>query len=150
VTPADATNRLEDSSRSLAYNNETEHLTRAILELRGAILEGAEINKKTFLEGAEINKKILAVLEEDRLPRTAMQISPEPSGKKTGGRPPCDVELMLYAAFVQLGSQSGYTTDEALNSLVRQVAKQRGLPPISRETLKKKLTALRRRMPRLP
>ena len=137
MSPADATNRLEDSSRSLAYNNETEHLTRAILELRGAILEGAEINKK-----------ILAVLE-DRLPRTAMQISPEPSDKKTSGRPPCDVELMLYAAFVQLGSQSGYTTDEALNSLVRQVAKQRGLPPISRETLKKKLTALRRRTPRL-
>jgi hypothetical protein len=138
VTPADATNRLEDSSRPLAYNNETEHLTRAILELRGAILEGAEINKK-----------ILAVLEEDRLPHTAMQISPEPSDKKTGGRPPCDVELMLYAAFVELGAQSGYTTDESLNSLVRQVAKKRGLPPISRETLKKKLTALRRRMPRL-
>jgi hypothetical protein len=137
VSPADATNRLEDSSRSLAYNNETEHLTRAILELREAILEGAEINKK-----------ILAVLE-DRLPRTAMQISPEPSDKKTSGRPPCDVELMLYAAFVELGAQSGYTTDESLNSLVRQVAKKRGLPPISRETLKKKLTALRRRMPRL-
>jgi hypothetical protein len=137
VSPADATNRLEDSSRSLAYNNETEHLTRAILELREAILEGAEINKK-----------ILAVLE-DRLPRTAMQISPEPSDKKTSGRPPCDVELMLYAAFVELGAQSGYTTDEALNSLVREVAQKRGLPPISRETLKKKLTALRRRTPRL-
>ena len=137
MSPADATNRLEDSSRSLAYNNETEHLTRAILELREAILEGAEINKK-----------ILAVLE-DRLPRTAMQISPEPSDKKTSGRPPCDVELMLYAAFVELGAQSGYTTDEALNSLVREVAQKRGLPPISRETLKKKLTALRRRTPRL-
>ena len=137
MSPADATNRLEDSSRSLAYNNETEHLTRAILELREAILERAEINKK-----------ILAVLE-DRLPRTAMQISPEPSDKKTSGRPPCDVELMLYAAFVELGAQSGYTTDEALNSLVREVAKKRGLPPISRETLKKKLTALRRRTPRL-
>ena len=137
MTPPDATNRLEDSSRPLAYNNETEHLTRAILELREAILEGAEINKK-----------ILAVLE-DRLPRTAMQISPEPSDKKTSGRPPCDVELMLYAAFVELGAQSGYTTDEALNSLVREVAQKRGLPPISRETLKKKLTALRRRTPRL-
>jgi hypothetical protein len=79
-----------------------------------------------------------------------MPVSPAPSGKKSSGRPPSDVELMLYAAFVEVAAQSGYTTDEARNSLIREAAKKRGLYPASRETLKKRLKALRQRMPPLP
>jgi hypothetical protein len=45
-------------------------------------------------ESAEILKKILALLE-DRLPCAKMPTSPEPSGKKRGGRPPLDWETMF-------------------------------------------------------
>jgi hypothetical protein len=127
----------------LAYNNETEQLTRAILELT-----------RVTLEGGETQKKILTILDqripvpEDRPPRATMPVSPAPSGKKSAGRPPSDVELMLYAALVDLAAQRGFTTDEALNCLIREVAKKRGLSPTSRETLKKKIKALRQRMPR--
>ena len=69
MTPADATNRLEDSSRPLAYNNETE---------------------RAILEAAETQKKILALLE-DTLQR-ANPNSPESPTKK-GGRPPLEPEL---------------------------------------------------------
>ena len=99
-------------------------------------------------KSAETLKKILAVLDE-RLPRATTLISPDPSGKKRSGRPPSDLELMVYAAFVEVAAERGYTTDEALNSKIREAAKKRGLHPISRETLKKKLKALRERMPRL-
>jgi hypothetical protein len=127
----------------MACNNDTEQLTRAILEL-----------KRATLEGGETQKKILALLDqripvlEDKPPREIMPESSAPSRKKSVGRPPSDVELMLYATFVDLAAQRGFTTDEALNSLIREVAKKRGLPPTSRETLKKRLKALRQRMPR--
>lgn len=143
MTPADATNRLDDSLRPMACNNDTEQLTRAILEL-----------KRATLEGGETQKKILALLDqripvlEDKPPSEIMPESSAPSRKKSVGRPPSDVELMLYATFVDLAAQRGFTTDEALNSLIREVAKKRGLPPTSRETLKKRLKALRQRMPR--
>jgi hypothetical protein len=143
VTPADAPNRLDESLQPMACNNDTEQLTRAILEI-----------KRATLEGGETQKKILALLDqripvlEDRPPRATTRVSPAPSGKTSVGRPPYDLELMLYAALVHLAVERGFTTDEALNSLIREVAKKRGLSPISRETLKKRLKALRQRMPR--
>ena len=97
-------------------------------------------------EQAEILKKILALLE-DNLPRATIPTPSSPLGKKIGGRPPADLEIALYAAFVHLAAQCGFTTDEALNSLIRDVAKKRGLSPISRETLRRKLRQLRQRMP---
>jgi hypothetical protein len=72
VSPADATKRLEDSSRPLAYNDET---------------------KRAIVEQAETTKKILALLE-DRLPRAAIPNSPESSNKK-GGRPPLEWDTMF-------------------------------------------------------
>jgi hypothetical protein len=96
----------------------------------------------------EILKRILAVLK-DRLPRATRLISPDPSGKKRTGRPPSDFELLLYAAFVDLAAHRGYTTDEALNSKIREIANKCRIYPISRETLKKRLKALRQRMPPL-
>ena len=101
-----------------------------------------------ILEAVEILKRILAVLE-DRLPRATRLISPDPSGKKRPGRPPTDFELLLYAAFVDLAAPRGYTTDEALNSKIREVANKCRLYPSSKETLKKRLRALRQRMPPL-
>ena len=63
MTAADAPNWFEDSSRPLAENNETQQLTRAILEQ------------------AETMKKILALLEE-RLPRAANPNSPDRPRRK--------------------------------------------------------------------
>jgi hypothetical protein len=72
VSPADATKRLEDSSRPLAYNDET---------------------KRAIVEQAETTKKILALLE-DRLPRATNLNSPESPTKK-GGRPPLEWDTMF-------------------------------------------------------
>ena len=72
MSSADATKRLEDSSRPLAYNNETE---------------------RAIVEQAETTKKILALLE-DRLPRATNLNSPESSTKK-GGRPPLKWDTMF-------------------------------------------------------
>jgi hypothetical protein len=127
----------------MAHNNDTEQLTRAITELTRATLEGAETREKI----RAVLEEILPVLK-DKTPCATMPTSPGASEKKRGGRPAADVELMLYAAFVDLAEQLGYNTDEALNSLIRQVVKKRGLPPTSRETLKKRLKALRQRVPR--
>jgi hypothetical protein len=108
VTPAD---RLEDSSRPLAYNNETE---------------------RAILEAAETQKKILALLE-DRLPRPNPN-SPE-SPKKKGGRPPLEWEKMfMWTTKVLLQHGIPRKADELIERM-RDACRTAGIPVPAVSTL---------------
>jgi hypothetical protein len=113
VTLADATNRLEDSSRALAYNNEIE---------------------RAIVEQAENTKKILALLE-DRLPRAANPNSPELS-KKKGGRPPLEWDTMfMWTSKVLLQHGIPRTADELIERM-RDACRKAGIKVPAVSTLR--------------
>ncbi len=104
MSPADATKRLEDSSRPLAYNNETE---------------------RAIVEQAETTKKILALLE-DRLPRATNLNSPESSTKK-GGRPPLEWETMFMLTTKDLVQHGLPLKADELIERMRQACRTAGI-----------------------
>jgi hypothetical protein len=104
VSPADATKRLEDSSRPLAYNSETE---------------------RAIVEQAETTKKILALLE-DRLPRATNLNSPESSTKK-GGRPRLEWETMFMLTTKDLVQHGLPLKADELIERMRQACRAAGI-----------------------
>jgi hypothetical protein len=109
VTPAD---QLEDSSRPLAYNNETE---------------------RAILEAAETQKKILALLE-DRLPR-ANPNSPESPTKK-GGRPPLEWDTMIMLTTKDLLQHGLPLKADELIERMRQACRTAGIDVPAVSTLR--------------
>lgn len=113
MSPADATKRLEDSSRPLAYNDET---------------------KRAIVEQAETTKKILALLE-DRLPRAPNPNSPE-SSKKKGGRPPLEWDTMfMWTSKVLLQHGIPRTADELIER-IRDACRKAGIEVPAVSTLR--------------
>jgi hypothetical protein len=77
-------------------------------------------------ETVDTLKKILAVLE-DRLPHATMPISPEPLGKKSGGRPPIEWETMLLWTGKDLGEHGFPLKADELIERMRDACRTAGI-----------------------
>jgi hypothetical protein len=88
----------------------------------------------------------LADLVAERLSRDENPVGPK-SKHNRSGRPPTDLEITLYSAFVALAVVRGFSTGEAQIAFLQQCCEERGIKPPGRGTLKRKLRELRQRMP---